>query len=268
MGCGRGGIATSRGRGGIARGCGRGGRARGRGRGSRVRGCGAKCVTGHGGEFYTNNSTALTYSGGVPGPTGLAVGVTDPIDCFHLFMTSDIYDDLLVQTYLYADQQRAAKNDTSQWTPISKEELMAFIGINIAMHRVSSNIGRLLPHPCSHMVLYHHVTKSIPTDFAICSHCLQFNSSSSECSDLRPIVEGAATHSCCLEQCIELYTPHRKLSIDESMIGTKCRLSFIQYMPKNQPSGVGHVVIPSMATYTASMCILVPIHPSQLILRA
>ena len=28
------------------------------------------------------------------------------------------------------------------------------------------------------------------------------------------------------------YNPHCQLSIDESMIGTKCRLSFIQYMPK------------------------------------
>ena len=32
--------------------------------------------------------------------------------------------------------------------------------------------------------------------------------------------------------CQELYYPHKQVSIDESMIGTKCRLSFIQYMPK------------------------------------
>ena len=29
-----------------------------------------------------------------------------------------------------------------------------------------------------------------------------------------------------------LYTPKQNLSIDESMVGTKCRVSFIQYMPK------------------------------------
>ena len=34
------------------------------------------------------------------------------------------------------------------------------------------------------------------------------------------------------KQCIEHYVPHRELSIDKSMIGTKCRLSFIQYRPK------------------------------------
>ena len=30
----------------------------------------------------------------------------------------------------------------------------------------------------------------------------------------------------------ELYSLHQEISVDESMIGTKCRLSFIQYMPK------------------------------------
>ena len=32
------------------------------------------------------------------------------------------------------------------------------------------------------------------------------------------------------ETCAEMYKPNRQLSIDESMIGTKCHLSFIQYM--------------------------------------
>ena len=66
----------------------------------------------------------MMYSGGVPAPTGLAVGITDPIDCFHLFLSPDIYDELVAQTNLYADQQRAAKDDTSQWTLIPKEELI------------------------------------------------------------------------------------------------------------------------------------------------
>ena len=34
------------------------------------------------------------------------------------------------------------------------------------------------------------------------------------------------------KQSIELYAPHQQLSTNESMIGTNCPLSFIQYMPK------------------------------------
>ena len=36
------------------------------------------------------------------------------------------------------------------------------------------------------------------------------------------------------ENCQNLYSPHQQLSVDESMIGTKYRLSFIQYM-KDKP---------------------------------
>jgi len=34
------------------------------------------------------------------------------------------------------------------------------------------------------------------------------------------------------EKCSSLYSPHPQLAVDESMIGTKCRLSFLQYLPK------------------------------------
>ena len=33
------------------------------------------------------------------------------------------------------------------------------------------------------------------------------------------------------KNCRKLYSPHQQLPVDESMIGTKCRLSFIEYMP-------------------------------------
>ena len=39
----------------------------------------------------------------------------------------------MLQTNLYADQQRAFNNDNSHFDPIVKEELLAFIGENIAM---------------------------------------------------------------------------------------------------------------------------------------
>ena len=50
---------------------------------------------------------------------------------------SDYYEELLQQSNLYADQWRAAAVDTSQFISISKEELIAFIGLNIAMGVIS-----------------------------------------------------------------------------------------------------------------------------------
>ena len=136
------------------------GRGRGRGRGymarGRSQGCGVApqsqvqdCVQQHrhAGEANTLTwssshadsvtSSTFAYSGRVPAPIGAAVAIINPVDHFHLFMTSEFYDELLVQTNLYANQQREAKNDMTPWTPISREELLAFIGINIAMGIVS-----------------------------------------------------------------------------------------------------------------------------------
>ena len=31
----------------------------------------------------------------------------------------------------------------------------------------------------------------------------------------------------------QVYSPCQELSVDEQMVGTKCRVGFIQYMPKN-----------------------------------
>lgn len=42
---------------------------------------------------------------------------------------------------------------------------------------------------------------------------------------LRPVVDNAIT------KFRAMWTPHREISIDEQMIGTRCRIGFIQYMP-------------------------------------
>ena len=57
--------------------------------------------------------------------------------CFHLFLPNKLYDEIVAQTNLYANQQRARKNDTRLFVPITKSKLMAFIGMNIAMGIIS-----------------------------------------------------------------------------------------------------------------------------------
>ena len=65
--------------------------------------------------------------GDLTGPKGEAIGVRSQVECFLLFLSSDVYDEILTQSNLHAEQQRAAKNDNSPWSPITKEELMAFV---------------------------------------------------------------------------------------------------------------------------------------------
>ena len=54
--------------------------------------------------------SSVKFTGSVPGPKGIAVGVTDPLACFHLFLPHEEYDEIVVQTNLYAAQRRAQKS--------------------------------------------------------------------------------------------------------------------------------------------------------------
>lgn len=178
----------------------------------------------------------ISFSGNLPGPNGDAVGVTDPLECFFLFFTPDMFDDVLQQSNLYATQERAKKNDTTPWSPITKEELLAFVGMNIAMGIVSLptlkcywSTDPITAHPWFRTVMSRRRFLEIMRYL----HCAD-NSTAPKPTDpnydklwkIRPILTKL------VERCQSLYSPHQQLSIDESMIGTKCRLSFIQYLPK------------------------------------
>ena len=103
-----------------------------------------------------------TFVGSLPGAKGEAAGVRSQLECFLLFLSSEVYDEILMQSNLYADQQRMAKNDTSPWNPITKEELLGFIEVNLAMGVVQLPsaddywlIDPILAHPWFRAVLTH-----------------------------------------------------------------------------------------------------------------
>ena len=71
-----------------------------------------------------------------------------------------MFDEILVQTNLYATQQRLLKNITRPFTPVTKQELMAFIGLNLAMDIVKLPELRsywatnpIIGHPWFHSVM-------------------------------------------------------------------------------------------------------------------
>ena len=184
----------------------------------------------------SNPTGPMDFSGNTAGPKGEACGVMSPIECFRLFFPSSYIDELLFQTNLYADQQRASKNDNSHFDPIIKEELLAFIGINIAMGVVSLpsidnywSTSPILTHPWFRTIMSRNRFREILRYIHVAD-----NSSALDRSDpaydklwkVRPLLDIVS------QQSLKLYSPHPQISVDESMIGTKSRLSFIQYMPK------------------------------------
>lgn len=178
------------------------------------------------------------FVGNLPRPRSEVVGVRSQLECFLLFLSSDIYDEILTQSNLYAEQQRDAKNDNSPWSPITKEELMAFIGVVVAMGVVQLpsvddywSINPILTHPWFRSVFTRLRFRQIIRYLHVVDNSKALQRSDPNYDKLwkvRYLIDALSA------KCLELYDPHPQISIDESMIGTKCRLSFIQYLP-NKP---------------------------------
>ena len=187
---------------------------------------------------WTASSTSSTSSGiSFSGNTacGIAVGITVPLKCFNLFIPPSFYEELLVQTNLYAYQQHLANNDTSRWNPITLNKLKAFIGNIFAMGIIS--LPAINDYWSTDPIMSHSWFRAVISR----NHYLQIlryihvvdNTSAPTRTDpnydrlwkVRPLID-LLQHTCA-----EMYNPGQQLSIDESMIGTKCRLSFIQYLP-------------------------------------
>lgn len=122
--------------------------------------------------------------------------------------------------------------------PILKEELLAFIGISIAMGVVSLPLiedywstNPILTHPWFRTILLCNRFREILQYIHVAD-----NSNALDQSDhgydkvwkVPPHLDVVSQWS------LELYSPHLQISVDKNMIGTKSGLSFIQYMP-NKP---------------------------------
>ena len=184
----------------------------------------------------TTLSPLPTFVVNLPGPKGEAIGVRSQLECFQLFLSSEVYDELLTQSNLYAEQQRAAKNDNTPWSPISKEELLAFIGVIMAMGVIQVpsaddywSIDPILAHPWFRTMFTRFRFRQILRYLHVADNTKAMQRSDPRYDKLwkvRYLADVLATRF------LELYNPHPQISVDESMIGTKCRLSFIQYLPK------------------------------------
>lgn len=178
-----------------------------------------------------NGPAYFSFSGDLPGPLEEAHGLRDPLSCFNLYI-GDFFVEILRQSNLYANQQRTSRSDSRQFTPFDMEEMLAFIGVNIAMDIVFEDYWTT-DIVCSHPLFRTIMSRD---RFRTMLHYIHVadNSQAPKRDDpgydklwkVRPVLNFVA------EKCARLYAPHPQLSTDESMIGTKCQLSFIQYMPK------------------------------------
>ena len=172
------------------------------------------------------------------GVSSEATAAKSPIECFKLFFTGALISILVAQTNLYANQLRSAKapSPSNRWRDVTEGEMLAYLGLHIAMGIV--NLPNLCDFWSTEPILQHQWFGSImPRDrfkqILRYFHCADQSSYIPRGQDghdplykIRPIIDILSVRFQLL------YNPSRELSVDESMIGTKCRVPFLQYMPK------------------------------------
>ncbi len=166
------------------------------------------------------------------GPTPRTKQTKSALEVFNLFVTVVILESIVKQTLLYAK----TKGEGAALSEFYLEELQAFIGLHIAMGLLK--LPQIKDYWSTNEIISTPWFPAImPRDrFFMLMRYLHLVDSSKQKKvgevgydplfKVRPLLDHLSAVF------PRYYQPARQLSIDEMMIGTRCRISFLQYMPQ------------------------------------
>lgn len=164
------------------------------------------------------------------GPTSRTKQATTPLEVFMLFVTVVVLESIVRQTLLFANVKGVA------FSEFYLEELQAFIALNVAMGMLK--LPEIKDYWCTNVILSTPWFSSImPRDrFFTILRCLHLVDSSQQKKAGEPGFDALYKVRPLIDHFSAVfpiyYQPNREVSIDEMMIGTRCRVSFLQFMPK------------------------------------
>lgn len=176
---------------------------------------------------------------GQPGINKNVTDVTNPLLFFELFFDQKLVLHIVTETNRFADQYNnqhpgKEKSRTKLWRPTTLEEIYVFLGILI--------LQGILVKP--HVALYWSKNKLIETPifgkfmsrnrFQLIMKFLHFSDNSTFDKNSHPnpkLRKIWPVFSDMMKKFSSVYTPERDLSIDESLMLFKGRLSWVQYIP-------------------------------------
>ena len=152
---------------------------------------------------------------------------------FLLFFQALLFELMVNQTNLYARQRQQTRPDP-RWTPVTGEEMKAWLGMQVAMSILQ------LPQTAMYWStdsLFGNIpiTKVMTRDrFDEISQYFHLNDSTQNLprdnSGWDKIYHVRLIHDPMLDRCLTTYNAHQNVSIDEAMIKFRGRLAFCQYM--------------------------------------
>ena len=153
---------------------------------------------------------------------------------FLLFFPAFLFELRVNQTKLYARQRQQTRSDP-RWTPVTGEELKAWLGMRVAMRIVQ--LPQTAMYWSADSLFGNLPIKKVMTRdiFDKISQYFHLNDSTHNLSRDNPgwdkIYHVRPIHDAVLDQCLTTYNAHQNVSIDEAMIKFRGRQAFRQYMP-------------------------------------
>ena len=173
----------------------------------------------------------LEYTG-INRPAATAESV---LDHFLLFFPLHVVDKIVDETNTYYQQLRSEKQLSGEPFETTREELLAFLGINLAMGLAKlPTIEYYWRKGITHMPWFRSVMprrrfQQILRFLHLADNSKQLPRSDPNYNKLYKLGDFVACFNKCFK---EMYAPRQNLTIDELMVCTKSRIGFLQNMPK------------------------------------
>eukprot|EP00795_Rhopilema_esculentum_P006511 gene6511-11974_t len=164
-----------------------------------------------------------------------AANAESVLNHFLLFFPLHVVDKIVDETNTYYQQLRSEKQLSGEPFEMTIEELLAFLGINIAMGLAKlPTIEDYWRKGITHMPWFRSVMprrkfQQVLRFLHLADNSKQLPRSDPNYNKLYKLGDLMACFNKCFK---EMYAPRQNLSIDEQMIGTKLRIGFLQYMLK------------------------------------
>ncbi len=183
-------------------------------------------------------------------------GTINPIDCYRHFITDEVISLMVRETNRYVEQyllthKPSKRSKNLQWEPITNEEMLKFLGIVIEMGLVQMP---KLDYYWSKSQLYGSkiIQNTISRDkFELLLKFLHFSNNNEKDASEDRLVKLNPLLNLLKARFKSVYIPGSVVTIDETMVPWRGRLSFRQYVPgKAHKYGVKMFKVADMNGYT------------------
>jgi len=198
-----------------------------------------------------------------PGPLGNALFSNEPVECFLLFFSSDLFTKIISHTNeeIVLQKQKYAQNvqNKSTFQNINLNEFKGLLGILIASAAMKNNHLNAVNLFDLSLCGYRYRSTMSLARFNFIINCLRFDlkNTRDERKTITKFAPISETWDILMKNCQKWYKPGLYLTIDEQLVGFRGRCPFKTYIP-SKPNKYGIKIIMMCDNSTKYMISAIP----------